>query len=228
VENTSHDLATPLSVLQGHLSELDDNLPIEAVAKDILRRAMNESDYLVALLVSLALNAKFEAGARVQTVLDLRETVERSLTRHQPLAKRSGVSLAWVLPSDRLTVVGDPTFSEQAISNLIGNAIRYNRPGGHVAVVLANEGERFRLRVEDDGPGISHSERTRVVQRGQRGDAARTREAPGQGLGLSIVSRVATVQAWGFSLSPGEPHGLIAELDGPMVGAEPDRKSTLP
>ncbi|MCA9680566.1 MAG: sensor histidine kinase, partial [Myxococcales bacterium] len=80
---------------------------------------------------------------------------------------------------------------EQALGNLVLNAIRYNHEGGHVAVVLEQAGEGFSLRVIDDGPGIPEADRRRLMARGARGDAARTREPRGQGLGLAIVFRVA-------------------------------------
>jgi len=214
VENVSHDLATPLTVLQGHLSSL-----AAAPDPDVVRQAMNEAHYLGSLLGSLAVTAKFEAGAMVRDALDLRAVVVRVLERHRGMAARLSVELEGSVPESALFASGDVTFTEQALTNLVGNALRHNREGGHVAVVLDAVGGEFSLRVLDDGPGMSDDECQRVLRRGERGDGARERGSAGRGLGLSIVARVAAVQSWRFSLAPGEPTGLVAELRGATVGA---------
>lgn len=68
----------------------------------------------------------------------------------------------------------------------------------------------------DDGPGLTEAERSRVLQRGARGDHERTRTAESHGLGLSIAAKVASVHGWQFSLTENTPHGLLAELTGPV------------
>jgi signal transduction histidine kinase len=209
VENTSHDLATPLTVLQGHLAALErGHDPL------VVRQAMNEAHYLGSLLGSLALTAKLDAGARLEVTLDLDELVTRVVDRHRGLAERNAVMLEYATGEDALLVTADPTCVEQALTNLVGNAVRHNREGGHVAVVLDAVGDEFVLRVLDDGPGLSPEERARVLSRGERGDRARTRGTQGQGLGLAIVSRVARAQCWDFTLEANEPSGLVAELRG--------------
>jgi signal transduction histidine kinase len=126
------------------------------------------------------------------------------------------LTLESAVPGRATHVFGDPTFTEQALTNLVGNALRYNREGGNVAVVLDIDAGGFTLRVLDDGAGLSDESMARVLERGQRGDSARTRDPMGQGLGLSIVARVATAQHWSFRLYRGDPTGLVAELSGPL------------
>lgn len=215
VENVSHDLATPLAVLQGQLSQLQ-----EAAKPEVLRHAMNEAHYLGSLLGSLAVSVQFESGTLVDGRFELNDVVERTVSRHRAFAERLHVSLEMAVPETPVIVRGDITFTEQALTNLIGNAVRYHRPDGHVAVVLDASDSEFTLRVEDDGSGLSSDEITRVRQRGQRGDRSRTRESTGRGLGLSIVTRVAEVQGWSFSLVPADPSGLIAELRGAVLGKD--------
>jgi signal transduction histidine kinase len=211
IENTTHDLAIPLTVLQGNLSTLAKERSPEAVAQ-----AMNEAQYIGALLGNLALSAKFDAAAQVETSLDLRDVVPRVVLRHQALASRLGVEIERSVPEEPVIAKGDPTFTERALSNLVDNALRHNASGGHVAVVLETEQNEFVLRVLDDGPGLTAEECERVLKRGERGDAARSRGSAGSGLGLAIVVRVAQVQHWRFALTPGEAGGLVAELRGPV------------
>lgn len=214
VENVSHDLATPLSVLQAHLSTL-----AKSGDSEVVRQAMNEAHYLAGLLGSLSVTAKFEAGATVDTEVDLAELTSRVVDRHRALAARLGVSLDCAVPDGQVVVRGDLTFVEQALSNLVANALRHNERGGHAAVVLDVVRDAFSLRVLDDGPGLSEAERESVLRRGVRGDRARSRDPDGHGLGLSIVARVAAIHRWTFSLEPHEPRGLVAELRGVRVEA---------
>jgi signal transduction histidine kinase len=209
VENVSHDLATPLTVLQGHLTALATNPSAE-----ICREAMNEAQYMSSLLGSLAVIGKFETGAIVGETLDLAELTSRVVARHRSLAARLQVSLECAVPGEPVLARGDVTFAEQAIANLVGNAIRHNQPTGHAAVVLDIDGQEFTLRVLDDGPGLSEAERARLRERGARGDQARSRDPNGRGLGLSIVTRVAAVHGWLFTLAQNQPQGLCAELRG--------------
>jgi len=117
-------------------------------------------------------------------------------------------------------VTADTTLLEQAVSNLVYNAVRHNRAGGHVAVILDQDGaQRFRLRVIDDGPGIAEAELKRLTERGYRGDEARTRAPSGQGLGLSIVQRVALLHDLTLTLRRSEYGGLAASLAGPLRSA---------
>jgi signal transduction histidine kinase len=67
------------------------------------------------------------------------------------------------------------TFAEQALANLVGNALRHNRPDGHAVVVLDVVGDESVLRVLDDGPGLDDEERARVQKRGERGERLRGR-----------------------------------------------------
>lgn len=210
--NTTHDVMTPLTVLQGHLSAMQRQLARgEPVGADDVSSAMSESHYMASLVHNLAAATRLEAGApHVQSApVDLNDVVLRVLGRHRPIARQRRIELEGGVPEAPVRVMGDVTLIEQAVSNVVGNGVRHGHDGGHVAVVL--EGLRdggFRLRVFDDGPGIPEEERTRILERGFRGNAARTRAPEGQGLGLHIAHHVARVHGWSLSLGPSEHGGL--------------------
>lgn len=208
VANTAHDVRTPLTVLRGHLSQLE-----SAPSPAVLTQAIGEAHYIGAILDNLAAHARMQVPPSAHP-FDLCDIVERATARHQPIARRQGVSLRCGTPSAPLWALGDLTLAEQALSNLIENAVRYNHPGGHVGVTLDQDGDRFLLEVLDDGAGVSDAELTRLTQRGYRGDGARSRDRAGQGLGLDIVRLVAERHGWSFTLHHNEPAGLCATLSG--------------
>lgn len=234
VANTTHDIMIPLTVLQGHLAAAKENREDPRV----IAAAMDEAHYLGALIHNLAMAAKLDAAAAEpsRAPVDLSALVERVVMRHRAIAKSSGVAMDHAVPAAPLSTSGDVTMLEQAVTNLVYNAIRHNRAGGHVAIVLeaqragagaeadadADAEQGFSLSVIDDGPGVSDEELPRLAERGFRGNAARSRAPEGRGLGLDIVRRVAELHGLALTFRRPEDGGLCAELSG--AGAPESRE----
>ncbi len=217
VSNTTHDIGIPLTVLQGHLVALRQRLA-QGEDRKVLGHALEEAHYIGALIRNLAAAAKLDDPDRVlvREPVDLGALVERVASRHAPLAKAKGLALDFATPEGSVALTGDLTLLEQAIGNLVHNAVRYNEPGGHVAVVLeAGEG-RFELRVIDDGPGVPAADLERLGERRFRSEEARTRRPTGTGLGLSIARDVADRHGLRLTFENAEPKGFIATLAGPL------------
>lgn len=226
VANTDHDLTIPLTVLLGHLSDLQRSADAgEAVDPARLRDAAREADYMASLVRNLGVAARLEAGepAAARAPVDLNALVGRVVARHRPLAEAARVSLEFAVPEATVVADGDETLLEQAASNLVHNAVRHNRAGGHVAVTLdaprpesgASAGE-FVLRVSDDGPGLPADECARLAAPDDRSAGARSRAAGTGGLGLRIVQRIAERHGLRLHLAPRDGGGLVAELRGPL------------
>lgn len=221
LENTTHDVMIPMTVLLGHVASLRETAQAGKPAPpETVAALADEGHYLASLIHNLGAAAKLEGGAPQlsREPVDLSALVSRARGRHQPIARQHGVALDVALPESPLSTLGDVTLLEQAVSNLIYNAVRYNRPGGHVAVILEAAESGFVVRVLDDGPGVPEAQLASLVQRGFRGDAARTRQPMGQGLGLDIVHRVAEVHGFGLRFDKSSEGGLLVELSGPLAG----------
>ncbi len=220
VENTTHDVMIPLTVLQGHLTTLrragEAGAPIE---REVVLDSLQEAHYMASLIHNLAAAARLESSSTelVTHALDLNALVERAVGRHRPIAKARGIALEHAVPPAPLTTRGDVTLVEQAVSNLIHNAVRYVQPGGHVAVVLEERGQRFALRVLDDGPGVPEALRSKVFERSFRADDARSRQPDGLGLGLSIARDVAERHGFQLALRSPPEGGAELELSGPLA-----------
>jgi len=220
--STTHDVMIPLTVLQVHLAAMEED---EQAGKPrsgtTLTSAMDEAHYLGALMQNLAAVARLDTGVWQPAIgtVDLNALVHRVVSRHQAISRRLDIAVEFAVPDDPVTAAGDITLLEQAVSNIVYNAVRHNRAGGHVAVVLeATAGDRFSLRVVDDGPGIPADELARLVERGFRGNAARTRSPDGLGLGLNIALRVAELHHLDLRFGPSEYGGLQVDLEGARIG----------
>jgi len=220
VANTTHDVMIPLTVLQGHLAtqreRAAEGQPVDVGA---LISAMDEAHYLASLVHNLAIAAHLEtAEAKLQpSRVDLNALVFRIMGRHRPIARQLKISLESAVPDESIIIWADMTLIEQAVSNVTYNAIRYNRSGGHVAVILERTApDGFCVRVIDDGPGIPAAELSKLVERGFRGGEARTRAPDGKGLGLHIAHRAAELHGFRLAFERSEYNGLEVRLEGPL------------
>jgi signal transduction histidine kinase len=218
ISNTTHDVMSPLSVLQGHLVALQQRLEAaEPLPPEAIAPILEEAHYLGSLLHNLNASARLQArnGLAHRDALELDRLVQRVVERHRPIAERKGVALELATPNTPVRFVGDLTLLEQALGNVVQNAIRYNAPRGHVAVVLDGDSEAWTLRVADDGPGIAESDRSRVLEPEFRGSQARTRHPHGMGLGLHIAKSVAERHALALQLSETPGGGLTVQFSYP-------------
>ncbi|MER2598885.1 MAG: ATP-binding protein [Caldilineales bacterium] len=192
--DVAHELRTPLTVLQGNLQALLDGVyPLE---RSEVATLYDETRVLSRLVADLRDLAQAEAGQlalNVQSVdvaASLRQTVDALL----PLAEQADLTLRITLPTDLPAARADADRVAQIVRNLLGNAIRYGKPGGMVLVTAMSERDRVRVEISDDGPGIAPADLPHLFDRFWRGDRARSRYAGGSGLGLAIVKHLAEAQ----------------------------------
>jgi len=222
VQNTTHDVMLPLTVLQGHLTQIRDLVAEGAVpSRTTVRDALEESHYLASLVQNLVAAARLESGRPDprHDEFSWNQVVERVVQRHGPIASAREIELDFAAPEQDVRAEGDVTLVEQALSNVVHNAVRYNQPGGHVAILLEARGGQFSVRVFDDGPGVSEAELACIVDRSFRGDAARARHPEGTGLGLAIAKDVADRHGFALELRRAEAGGLEVEFRGRALAA---------
>ena len=209
--DVAHDLRTPLASLQLTLEALD---PAEGEAslRAGVARAFRDVVYLVGLTNNLHLASQLRDGwspAAEGAAVDLVDTVARVVERARVLARREGVSIEGATPDGPLFVQADATAVEQALTNVVENAVYHGVAGGHVAVVLEREQEgAFSLSVTDDGPGVDGADLPRLGDRTFRTDFARQRDRRGRGLGLAIAHEICARAGWSLRFEAAQPHGL--------------------
>jgi PAS domain S-box-containing protein len=198
----SHELRTPLNAILGFGQLLDTAtepalVPLQrAQVQEILRGAR----HLLALINEMLDLGRIEAGKlRLEPeVLSLQALVEECQALVHTLAQERGIRLrsgGAGLPGTR--VAADRTRLKQVLLNLLGNAIKYNRPGGEVSVSCRDDGRWIELAVHDSGHGLSAEQRARLFEPFERLDAAQT-GIEGTGIGLALSRRL--MEAMGGSM----------------------------
>jgi heavy metal sensor kinase len=188
--DASHELRTPLAVIrsQAELALTRPRSPedYQKAIQSCLSAAERMTD-LVERLLALARADAGRAGLRAEAV-QIDALLADAAAALAPLAAKKGVTILTELTPAAVT--GDPTALAQVATNLIGNAIQYNRPGGRVLVKLATDRDTVTMVVTDTGPGIPEEHRPHVFERFYRADKARSRASGGTGLGLAICKAV--------------------------------------
>jgi signal transduction histidine kinase len=187
VTNASHELKTPVAGMQA----LSESLSL-AIDRDpdraMIGRLHLETELPAQLVRELLDLARLEeaAGPQGRHRVDLSLLVRVQADRLRRLAAERDVDIRTDCPTSA-SVITLPEDLRLIVSNLLENAVRYNRPGGEVVASVRREGSDVVLEVADTGLGIPDADRDRIFERFYRVDKARSRAAGGTGLGLSIV-----------------------------------------
>jgi two-component system sensor histidine kinase MprB len=199
VADASHELRTPLTSLRTNIEVLADVERLDAGQRraliDDVVVQLDEFGRLVAGLVELA---RGDQPAEHAVAARLDELVAQVADRARTFAPPDRELRLHLTPT---TVIVEPARIERAVANLIDNAIKYG--AGPVDVTVANG----RVEVADRGPGVDPADGDRIFARFYR--AARDRDAPGSGLGLSIVAQAAAAHGGSVSVAPREGGGAV-------------------
>ena len=189
VSNVSHELRTPITsmtVLADSLLDQED-VPVELYKEFMVDIAaeIDREDKIINDLLALVKMDRSSADLNIESVV-VNDIIELILKRLRPIAVKNNVEL--VFESFRpVTAEADEVKLTLAISNLIGNAIKYNVDGGWVHVSLNADHQYFYVKVEDSGIGIPEEDLENIYERFYRVDKSHSKEIGGTGLGLAIA-----------------------------------------
>ncbi len=194
VGNVSHELKTPVAAIRGLVETMLDDPEMPAdTRRDFLSKVRDQTHRLSTLVTDLLSLSRLDAEQgrlRVEPV-DLRRIIDAAARDLQPAIDGHQVTIEIERPEETLPVLGDSEALQEAVSNLLDNAIKYSPAGEIVRVVLRRDGKYADLAVIDRGPGIPHQHQERIFERFYRVDRARSRALGGTGLGLAIVKHIA-------------------------------------
>ncbi|RRQ23831.1 HAMP domain-containing protein [Guyparkeria sp. SCN-R1] len=183
----AHEMRTPVSNLLTQTQVVLSRSRSAAEYQEVLASSAEELDRLSRVISDMLFLAKAENGMSTPSTQELRldEEIADLFEFYDALAEEEGVSLT---SSGRAVVRGNRLMLRRALSNLLSNALRHSRPGGHVGVFIRDRDGTVELTVENEGAAIPAEELPRLFDRFYRGDPARSRDdTAGVGLGLAIT-----------------------------------------
>ena len=208
--NASHELKTPITSIQGYAELLESGMiQDEATKADFASRIKKEAGRMTGLINDILMISRLEAKEAEVTFSDVRVSVllEEIIDSLKPQAAEAQVFVH--VDCQPLMIHANLQQMRELLTNLISNAIKYNRPGGQVWINIRETDGQMVIRVKDNGVGIPSDSLDRIFERFYRVDKGRSRKQGGTGLGLSIVKHIVNFY-----------HGTIHVSSEPDMGSE--------
>ncbi|AIF66680.1 histidine kinase [Terribacillus saccharophilus] len=203
ITNITHELRTPISLLQGYSEAIIDDIADTVEAKNELAQIIHDESLRIGRLVNQSLDlARMEAGDTNLVVeeVEINPFLERIVRKFQGLADEREIKLGLVNAVDKRTYRFAPDGIEQVLTNLIDNAITHTENAGAVQVLVSDDKDQLVMIVKDSGSGIPEEDLPFVFERFYKADKSRTRKTArtGNGLGLAIAKNI--IQAHGGTI----------------------------
>lgn len=191
ISNISHQTKTPVANLQLYAQLLSEQ-PLTPQGKDCAAAISAQAEKLQTLIEALVKTSRLEAGILTlhPQSSEISPVVERAAAQYAPRAAEKGIALTIGQRSG--AAVFDPKWTEEALCNLLDNAVKYTPSGGAVTVEVKNYELFSAIRVTDTGPGISEAEQAKIFGRFYRASGAWQTE--GVGIGLYLTRQIAEKQ----------------------------------
>lgn len=191
VSTVSHDLRSPLTSIRGFVELLPVAGPLTEKQQEFVERIKSSIIAITELIDDLLDIGKIEAGVNLEMEpCQLEEIIAKSVEHLRGEATAKGQQLILQLPPRLSPVLGNALRLGQAVSNLVGNAIKYTPPGGTITVSAEDIGDQVCVRVQDTGIGIPPADLPHIFEKFYRVHNEATQDIQGTGLGLSIVKSI--------------------------------------
>jgi len=213
--DVAHDLRTPLTRLRGEIDAAIEGAANSDLQQAALERALEQSDRLLSLFSAILRISEVEGGdvARSFARIDLSVLVADLCDSYCPVVQDGGRSLTCrVMPA--VEIVGDRELISQAIVNLLDNAQIHTPAGTNIVADVVTASGNAMVRVADNGPGVPMADQRRILKRFVRLDVSRT--TSGNGLGLNLVSAIATAHGGSVTIADNAP-GLRVSINLPLL-----------
>lgn len=222
IGNLAHELRTPLSIIRTGTEVALMDKSLEAYARSTMETTLEELDRISGIINNLlSFESLMRPGHIKVEPLLLRDIASSVVHRHREMAKRYGINLGIDAEQSPAYMLGNKIALEQAVTNLVKNALNYTpqHDGRSVVVRIDDKGDEVALSVIDTGIGIAQKELLNVFQPFYRGDTSRTRDIGSgtSGLGLAIVNDIVRAHNGHLTIRSALNRGTTIELSFPKA-----------
>ena len=221
VSDASHELKTPLASIRLLADSVVQNENVDTgTMREFMADIGSEAERLQRTTEKLLDLSRLDDDVQVvPEPVDLRQVAVDTLVMLRPLAAEKDVAIHSRL-DDGCVIMANNDDVFHIIFNLVENAVKYNVPGGSVTLTLEGGEDTVTLTVADTGIGIPEEDRLNIFSRFYRVDKARSREAGGSGLGLSIVHDAVLAHGGSITVGPNKPQGSVFIVSFPRATSE--------
>lgn len=213
VADASHELRTPVAIVRGNVELLRSGHATQRDADESLAMIEAEAIRMTRLLDDLISLARLEGSPRPFQPLEVRTLLDEAAARARTLGQRT----ITVLGRCGLWIEGDPDLLDQALVNIMRNAIAHTRDGGVITLGCVANADTVSIVVTDDGPGIPETDMARIFDRFYRARGPRTGDSGGAGLGLAIAKRFVDLHGGTISAENADPSGARFTIELPRI-----------
>ncbi|MBE6050817.1 MAG: HAMP domain-containing protein [Clostridium sp.] len=204
VASVSHELKTPIGIIEGYAEGLKDGIVSGEQSEHYLETIIDESKKMGVLVYNMLELSKLESGVIKPSpeIFNINRLINKVVSKHLSNAEENGLNLIYNSYTDYSYVEADVFQMEQVLTNIITNAIKYTSPGNDIIVSICYENETtFKISVINKGSYIEPSELQNLFTKFYRVDKARRRDGNSTGLGLAIVKNILDLHNFEYSLN---------------------------
>lgn len=208
MEDISHELKTPLSVLKGELEVTLKRIRSTQEYETALHSSLEEVNRIAGIVENLLTLARFDAKTTTlqEVKVDLNLLIKDAVEAIQILAVQKEITIQ-LNNAHSLDLFADKNQIKRLILNILDNAIKYTEPGGKITINLSQQKDAANIEITDTGIGIPEAELLHIFDRFYRVD--KSRSSVGFGLGLSISQSIAKAHGGKIQAKPNHPQGTI-------------------
>ncbi len=220
VSVVTHELKAPINAIEGYLDLIIKGFVKDKPDKEIayLERSRSKAEKLRSLIQDLLSLTSIESGQLTKEMepVDIGPIISEILTLMENEVSKKAVTLKQEIPDDLPQVTGDKNALTYLFSNLISNAIKYNKPDGEIEIRVSEEKDRLSIAVKDTGYGIANEELEKIFDEFFRSKNKQIQKISGTGLGLSIAKRIVELHNGDIQVESEEDKGSVFTVTLPL------------
>lgn len=221
VDSVSHELKTPIGIIEGYAEGLKDNIVSDDKKTLYLETIIDESQKMGKLVVNMLELSKLESGVIKPSfeIFNINRLINKLVSKHKQSALDKNLNLYFEPETEYSYVSADVFQMEQVLTNLITNAIKYTEPNQDIILGISEKDDIFKVSVLNEGSHIDENEIEHLFDKFYRLDKSRQRNTNSTGLGLPIVKNLLELHGFKYSLHNTETG---VEFDFYLPKCEPD------